>query len=161
MTKNNNRKNKLKKVAKAPDESHHVSINNVEAKFLGLAKEKGKSNPETAFVALKYFQPQHQCLSEWDKEELGALSNFVANLSQMPWTDIIRTGGKPGNKVGVGYTPHKNRDSLPKCAVLDKISEDISFFELRVTNKARVHGFRCKSTFFLVWLDRNHQIYPQ
>lgn len=160
MAKNNNRKSKLKQVAKPPDKSHHVDINNVEAKFLGLTK-KDKSNPETAFVALKYFQPQHECLSDWDKEELSALSSFIGTLSQMPWTDIIKTGGKQGNKVGVGYTLHKNRDNLPKCAVLDKISEDISFFELRVTGKARVHGFRCKSTFFLVWLDRNHQIYPE
>lgn len=160
MAKNSNRKDKLKQVAKAPDNSHHVDINNVEAKFLGLTK-KDKSNTETAFVALKYFQPQHECLSDWDRAELSALSGFIGTISQMSWTDIQNTGGKRGNKVGVGFTPHKDRNSLPKCPVLDQISEDISFFELRVNDKARVHGFRCKSTFFLVWLDRNHQIYPE
>jgi hypothetical protein len=37
---------------------------------------------------------------------------------------------------------------------------DLTFFELRVTQQARVHGFRVKSAFFLVWLDREHRIYP-
>jgi len=160
MAKNSKRKEKLQKASEGTG-NEVEELTSSEATFLGLQKRDKSAPPDTAFVALKYFQPQHECLSDWEKDELGSLSNFITKLSCMSWIDIQKTGGKLGSKVGVGFTKHKDRKKLPDCPVLDQISEDIDFFELRVSEKARVHGFRAKSTFFLVWLDRNHQIYPQ
>jgi len=48
----------------------------------------------------------------------------------------------------------------PKTRVLEAISPDLGFFELRVTQKARVHGFRSANAFFLVFLDKDHAICP-
>jgi hypothetical protein len=75
-------------------------------------------------------------------------------LNQSNWNFINNSGDKSGNKNGLGMTYHQDRKKLPSSKILDSISPDIKFFELRVTQKARVHGFRSFSSFFLVWLDR-------
>ena len=77
----------------------------------------------------------------------------------MTWNQIYKTSGRIGNKTGLGYSIHKDAAKLPNKALRDRISPDITFFELRVTGEARAHGFRSKNTFFLIWLDRNHDIY--
>jgi len=51
------------------------------------------------------------------------------------------------------------RNKLPLHPELKTVSPDIDFFELRVTGEARVHGFRVIDGFYLVWLDREHEIY--
>lgn len=152
------RGDKLKRVARHQKSSDDAEMTSAEKTFLSVRKDGTR---EHAYVALKYFQPTHECFSEWNKEELAALSSFVALMSAQSWDEIHKSAGKGGRKVGLGYTRHKSRSSLPQCAVLDNISEDINFLELRVSQKARVHGFRVASAFFLVWLDRNHAIYPE
>jgi hypothetical protein len=51
-------------------------------------------------------------------------------------------------------------DKIPDAHFADTISEDVSWCELRVTQKARVVGFRAEHAFFLVFLDRNHELFP-
>ncbi|PBB94992.1 hypothetical protein CK224_29280 [Mesorhizobium sp. WSM3862] len=114
---------------------------------------------EVPHVNLKYFHYEHQCLSAWRPEELKALSAFVGKLRKSKWHNIQMSGGSLGHKTGFGYTPHKNRNSLPSHPEIDKISEDITFFELRVAREMRVHGFRCLDAFYLVWLDKDHEVY--
>ena len=110
-----------------------------------------------AFVALKYYRPRHQCFSEWTPDELRAFSAFCGRLSLMTWQQIIESGGR--QKTGVGYT-QIDRARLPNTDFLDSLSEDISWIELRVTLEARVFGFRAGQAFFLVFLDRTHDIFP-
>jgi hypothetical protein len=110
-----------------------------------------------AFVALKYYRPEHQCLSEWTPDELRAFSAFCRKVAQMTWQQIIETGGK--HKTGVAWTQIR-RDQLPNTDFLDSISEDLSWIELRVTQEARVFGFRAGQAFFLVFLDRTHDVIP-
>ena len=62
---------------------------------------------------------------------------------------------------GLGYTAHKDRRKLPNNGLRHLISPEFEFAEMRVTQRARVHGFRMKATFFLVWLDKDHQIYAE
>ncbi len=127
--------------------------------ILGLGAESGSQL--TAYVALKYYDPAPQCFSNWAKDELEAFSGFVQKLSRMTWDQIHKSGGAPGNKAGLGYTLHKDNSLLPaKAKTLNTVSEDTNYFELRVTKKARVHGFRAKSTFFLVLLDKDHELFP-
>jgi hypothetical protein len=131
-------------------------IAEIEAKVLGIHKK----DPEKPYIALKYFQPSHQCFSDWEKNELKLFSSFVEKLRSTDWDTIFKTGGKLGSKSGLGYTLHKNKSKLPKCKSLEQISPEINFFELRVSEVIRVHGFRIKSAFFLVWLDNKHKICP-
>jgi hypothetical protein len=110
-----------------------------------------------AFVALKYYRPEHQCLSEWTTDELKAFSAFCRKLAQMTWQQIVETGGK--RKTGVAWT-QISPDQLPNTDFMESISEDLSWIELRVTQEARVFGFRAGQAFFLVFLDRTHDIIP-
>lgn len=128
-----------------------------EAAVLGLVDKKTDESP---YVSLKYYTPDFQCLSDWPSGELKSLSSFCTKIRHTKWSDIYRTGGKLGDKVGFGYTVHKDRKKLPDHSELDTLSEDLTWFELRVTKSARVHGFRAKDAFFLVFLDREHNIYP-
>lgn len=108
-----------------------------------------------AFVALKYYRPEHQCLSEWTPDELRAFSAFCRKVAQMTWQQIVETGGR--HKTGLGWT-RVERSQLPNTGFLHTISEDISWMEMRVTQVARVFGFRAGHAFFLVFLDRTHDI---
>ena len=129
------------------------SLNEIEARLLGI-----DGSDDKAFVTLKYFDSSYECFSQWKENELRDFSNFIKTINQMTWNEIYKSGGK-SNKTGLGYTVHTNKEVLPNPRLLETISEDITFFELRVCKKARVHGFRVKSAFYLVWLDRGHEIY--
>ena len=156
MTKNRKLGKVARKQAEASDEKN-VSLKLREAALLSLSDG---SNNDTAFVNLKYYRHEHQCLSSWTAEELRSFSAFCRKVTQTSWTSIYKTAGAPGDKQGLGYTVHKNTKVLPDNPDLEKFSPDLTWFELRVTGEARVHGFRCKSAFFLVFLDRQHEIYP-
>lgn len=134
------------------------SLSMREATLLGVSHER--RDGERPYVNLKYYRPDHQCLSAWSREKLQAFSGFCRQLTQMCWADIYATGGKAGTKTGLGYTIHKNHDVLPKNNELQDISPDLTWFELRVDEESRVHGFRVKDAFFLVYLDQNHDVYP-
>lgn len=127
--------------------------------ILGLAAND--NGQQTAYVALKYYDPTAQCFSCWAKGELEAFSNFVRKVSQMTWEQIRRSGGSAGHKTGLGFAFHKDNAVLPsKAKTLQTVSEDTNYFELRISQKARVHGFRANSTFFLVLLDKDHELFP-
>jgi hypothetical protein len=104
---------------------------------------------EHPYVNLKYFDSNYECLSAWEKDELKLLSDFIQKVSNSDWYSIQKS-----------CTKHKDNGILPKNKKIENVSPDITFFELRVSIKARVHGFRSANAFFLCWLDRNHQIYP-
>lgn len=112
-----------------------------------------------AYVVLKYFQAAFQCFSEWTRDELRAFSEFNRKVSSLTWPQIYSSGGKGGGKSGLGYTAHDGT-ALPPLTLASTLSEDISWCEMRVTQKARVHGFRAGQGFFLVFLDRNHDVFP-
>lgn len=112
-----------------------------------------------AYVVLKYFQAAYQCFSEWTRDELRAFSDFNRKVSSLTWPQTYSSGGKGGSKGGLGYTAHDG-SALPPLTFASGLSEDISWCEMRVTQKARVHGFRAGQGFFLVFLDRNHEVFP-
>jgi hypothetical protein len=134
-------------------------LSNVEQELLGLREEH--PDREKAYVALKYYQPAYECFSEWGRDELKAFSTFCRKVTERSWEQIRQSGGGPGNKSGLGFSPHKDRRKLPSHGLRDLISPEVEFSEMRVTQKARVHCFRMKATFFLVWLDKDHRIYAE
>lgn len=133
-------------------------LNSREAELLGFISE-GSNIP--AYVYLKYFDHQFECFSDWQADELKQFSQFINKLRQTSWQNIYKSAGRPGNKKGLGYTIHKNTEILPNENLVKILSPDVTFFELRVSGSMRVHGFRQKSVFFLIWLDRKHRIYLQ
>ena len=131
-----------------------ISLTKSEKSFFGLAEAT-----EQPYVVLKYYDPEFECFSSWNPTELKAFSHLMKKLKSVRWSEIYQSGGKLGDKTGLGYTKHKDLSKLPYHPHL-QFNPDLTFFELRVTQQARVPGFRVKSAFFLVWLDREHRIYP-
>ncbi len=153
-------KAKLRQVAKAQAAAAKPAANLTiqEATLLGISADEKDEKP---YVNLKYYWPEHQCFSEWENGELRNFSAFCRKLTSMRWADIYRSGGGSGNKTGLGYTPHKDPSVLPNHPELAQLSPDITWFELRVDGESRVHGFRSKDAFFLVFLDRLHEVYKR
>lgn len=149
---------RLRKVALAQS-AHAASGKNLtlrEAALLGVLSESEHSRP---YVNLKYYWPDHECFSAWSATKLKAFSAFCRKLAQSRWTEIHASGGGLGSKTGFGYTVHKNHGSLPTHPELANLSPDLTWFELRIDVVSRVHGFRVKDAFFLVFLDQSHAIY--
>lgn len=122
----------------------------------------GDKDNQKAYIALKYYDKNYECFSRWTKNELKAFSRFAEKIAKHSWNQIEGQGGKKGSKTGFGCTKHKDNSVINSHTnMLENISEDITAIELRVNEKARVHGFRLKSVFFLVLLDRKHRIYPE
>lgn len=143
MCKPINAKTKLQKAEKGK----------IESKILGLSENGLSSDDEHAYIALKYFDKNYQCFSEWKPDELACFSNFIDKVNNLTWKQI---------KIHSGLR-FKNIDTakgLPNNKIKETLSKDITFYEFRVTEKARVVGFRINAVFFLCWLDRNHKICP-
>ena len=147
------RKNKLKAVVSRQIE-RSPAFNALERFVLNLDRDR---SAETPHVNLKYYTSSVDCFSSWTPANLKAFSRFINKIRAMTWDDIRNSGGGIGSKAGLGYTVVPRRH-YPANAALDAVSEDITFFELRIDEKVRVHGFRCMDGFYLVYLDRSHQL---
>lgn len=89
-------------------------------------------------------------------DERKAFSNVVGKLRKLSWDGL--SGGLRPKPCKVEHAQHGARERLKR--VHEHLSREIQFIELRVSQRARVHGFRMKSAFFLVLLDRDHRAFP-
>lgn len=115
-----------------------------------------EGNNAYVFLSLKYIQHKIQCFSEWTSQEMGIFWNFNELIHKTTWQDVYASARKK-NKTGLAYTTIEKKQ-YPKTEFSQKLSEDITLFELRLNKKMRVHGFRHKSIFYLCWLDREHRL---
>lgn len=107
---------------------------------------------ENVAISLRYWHSRSECLSEWNAADLKRLRKFIDKLQGMTWAQIKLDGG-------FGYTIHKG----PPGAGFSRppsLSQDQAMIELKVSDRARVHGAESENTFFLVWLDRGHRVFP-
>lgn len=168
-------KNNKRKIPKEPihKEIEQITIraNPKEIKILSLVAPEIKKHSSALklkpYVALKYYKSDWQCFSEWESQELKEFSSFVELLQSYTWEQVYNTGNKK-SKHGFAYTKYEISDIKSEKfkgilnEVKKEISEDINFFELRVNQKKlRVHGFQSQAVFFLVALDRNHEVFPE
>lgn len=114
-------------------------------------------NDQKVVVSLRLIQEDFQCFSEWSRQEMKAFWDFNRQIHDYSWQDVLVQGGKAGSKVGFGYT-EISRDQYPNPQFKGTISPDIQFFELRVNQTIRVHGFRDGQIFYICWLDKNHAL---
>ncbi|KAA8385856.1 hypothetical protein FKW31_07890 [Acetobacter sp. DmW_136] len=127
------------------------------ASVFGVGKRPANANDsERPYVSLKYFDGSYECFSDWSKSDLLAFTDLLRRLSQMSWVQIMGTGGKKGGKTGLGCT-RLSCSQLPASAT-SGLSEDLAYMEMRVSLKARIHGFRMNEAFFLLCLDKDHKI---
>jgi hypothetical protein len=138
-------------VARLDSKQDFTYLAKIEKKVLSIDEDDPKP-----YIVLKYFQPTYQCFSMWNAGELRSFSDLIQRMRQIGWSELAGRGA-------LGFKIHKYIEKLPqediKClsAIL---SPDITFSEIRVTKKARIHGFRAGAGFYLVWLDKDHEIFP-
>lgn len=99
-------------------------------------------------VNFRYFQQKHQCLSDWDRAQIKLLSNWLTKVAQRTVAQIQSTTDTCHAHLG------KKKPKLPSG-----VSPDVRLYNLDVTAGARVHGFFTSDTFYLVWLDRSHELF--
>lgn len=103
-------------------------------------------------ISLRYFRRQTECFSDWKQGELKKFSGLTEKL-------------KGYSEASLRSSPlcchHKGPPKRERFALPEELSPDLELFELRVdmSNKARVHGVFRDETFFLVWLDRKHEVF--
>lgn len=110
-------------------------------------------NPRFSFL---FFDKQGECISKWTSEETIQLFDQLQHMCKMTWQQVIESGGKAGSKTGVGFT--NIRAAGLKRGWPINLSGDAQMSEFRVCQKKRVFGVRKESTFYIVWLDRNHSV---
>lgn len=128
-------------------------INKSVAKMDDWKNEGNNANP---FVSVRYIQSDFECFSQWNKIEMKTFYDFVEKLSSVTWQDVLSQSGKT-DKTGFGYTemPIKR---YPNTAFKKSLDPTITIFELRVTQKSRVHCFRDAFICYICWLDKDHRI---
>ena len=126
-------------------------LSNIAEKVLSMDEDDPK-----LYIVLKYYQPSYQCFSKWNSDELKSFTDLIKRMRQIGWSELVGRGA-------LGYKKHTYLEKLPqediKC-LKSILSPDITFSEIRVTQKARIHGFRAGTGFYLVWLDKDHEIFP-
>jgi len=102
------------------------------------------------FLSLAYIQHQWERFSDWEAKEMKQFWEFNSTIHQLTWDKAYSHSGLRYKKI--------NENKYPAGGIKENLSPDVSLFEFRITDKARVHGFRINNIFFLCWLDRNHRI---
>lgn len=105
-------------------------------------------------ISLRYYRRQAECFSKWKSGDLRKFSGLIEKLRGHNARTLT------GSKL---CSMHKGPPAEAKFALPDSLSPDLTLHELRVdqSNKARIHGILWGETFYLVWLDRNHAVFPE
>ncbi|WP_139252166.1 hypothetical protein [Hymenobacter psychrotolerans] len=156
------KKNRLSPKVAELDEGTRIHLPANAIQVIGYSD---KGNNAVAHPSLRYYQSSHECLSDWPAGNLKAFSSFIERVREQTWQQIYQSGGKGQNKAGLGYTQHKDKSVLPNKGLVAGLGPDVNLmldmFELRVTQRARVHCFRQAHFMFIVWLDGKHEVYEE
>ncbi|MEG4808929.1 hypothetical protein QUA82_14795 [Microcoleus sp. F8-D3] len=116
--------------------------------------------PQGISFSFKYYQDNHnkfscikkevsfwltllarlKALSSLTAQEFSAIGNSTLRCHKIKWEDTSETGFGMPNEEQLVDTPYQ--------------------FSLSANEHGRVHGFFIKETFYIVWLDPDHLLYP-
>ena len=97
-------------------------------------------------VSLKYFDSKFECFSKWQPRDLKQFTAWLGKVREKSKADIT-------SDTKLCHRHHGEVKRLPA-----EISRETFVYGLRITDKARVHGIFSGDTFYLIWLDRNHNL---
>ncbi len=122
--------------------------------------KSGFSSKETKASAEDFFQISFQhivegkyCFSKLDKAEKAAVASSIFKRKSMTWNDIIKSP-----KHGLGA--EKISATAIKAAQPRFIHEDVEFYlAFRFKGKSPMVGYRVNSMFYVLWFDKNFNLY--
>ncbi|ASP29485.1 MULTISPECIES: hypothetical protein [Sphingomonadales] len=109
---------------------------------------------EGVTVSFAHYRAETECLSSWNKADLKSFVGVVEKLRTMDVTTLRNSSL---------CSPHRGEVRPAKRFTRpDTIGKDYRMHEIRVdrSNTARMHGVIEESVFYLVWLDRKHEVFP-
>jgi len=104
-------------------------------------------------LSFHHFDESSECISDWTSSEAKQLFAKLRQLSQTTWQEIL-------SSRGLGYKEIQNSGCLSRQWPA-RLSTDCTMSEIRISQKSRIFGVRRERAFYLVWLDRNHEILPE
>lgn len=106
---------------------------------------------EKPSVSLKYIDLKHKSFDDLKSgDNLKNFDNFIRKINDAPnWEFIFNSFQR---------APTNSKKANEKMKFLGFDPDQIEMFHLRVTQKFRVHGFKSKDRFKLIWLDPDHEI---
>lgn len=119
----------------------------------------GSTNHLAPAFSFLHFDPSPECPSTWPQDNMKSLFDAMRVASSMTWKQVQATGGHGKNAQGIAFkvvNPKQAKRNLP-----ENLAEDIDLAEIRITKKARIFGVRSESIFYVIWLDKDHQVFPE
>jgi hypothetical protein len=101
---------------------------------------------------------QRYCLSECEKAELRGVVDCLRLASGKTLMQLLAQGGKPGHKSGLAFTRYPDHQ-ITKVSRPQQISPDVRFSSVRAGDGFRIYGFLIEHVFYVMWFDRNHEIW--
>lgn len=75
----------------------------------------------------------------------------LRQVTTLSWNDVRNTGGRPGNKEGLGYTPYPNLNHQ-----LPPQMSNMTMAGIRGSARIRVLGFHYNQVFYVLMFNRDH-----
>ncbi len=107
-------------------------------------------------VSIRFCQWDTQCFSDWNKHDMKSFWGFIEKVHNYTWQQVYQTASKGQGKSGFAYTIMPI-ETYPETDFRNTLDPGLTLFELRVDKGKRVHGFRDKSIFYIIWLDKDHE----
>lgn len=112
---------------------------------------RGSTNDSRPLFSFYYLVEKYN-IDACSPDDKVALLGLLHDLSQRTWGQI-----QLGSRQGTG-TEKISRDSI-NVGLPDCITPDVQLLAMRITDVARLIGFRDGETFHAVWIDPNHEVY--
>ena len=123
------------------EKSKHLAVQN-----------KSEPSPESLppIFSLRYLNKEY-CLSKCEKDEKAAFADTLHRLSNLTWAQI-----KAAPRQGLGYEiiPRKGIPGIPA-----HVTDEVNLIAFRFCAKAPMVGYRDRTTFHIIWLDRDFTLY--
>jgi hypothetical protein len=117
-----------------------------------FARSQSTNNQKVVF-SFEVFDSVVECPSAWGPEIRSLFSAFK-KASERTWHQVQQSGGKGANKTGLGFTTI----NPPPFPLPPALSKDLSISEMRAGEKARFFGARFGATYYVIRLDKSHQV---
>jgi hypothetical protein len=109
-----------------------------------------------ALLSFELFKSPKAEPESLSKEQVRSFFAFMRKVTERTWIQILQSGGKQGDKAGLGYTALSNNPLSNHPGV----GPDETVSEMRVTQTFRVFGVRRGQAYFLLCLDPDHEMFP-